>query len=178
MAHVTSETGTDIYLPIEGILAISSTGLVKEKGKYGNLPSGESFLMPEEGKSEGIFVVDGSFASVGKIYEEPIRIKVEKGYAVKIEGGEEAKKLQENLDKLGKEAYNVAELGIGTNDQAIITGEILEDEKVMGTVHIALGDNVSMGGKVSVASHLDLIIKSPTLLIDGKEIIKEGKFLI
>ncbi len=174
MAHVTSEAGTDIYLPIKGIQAISSTGLVKEKGKYGNLPSGESFLMPEEGKSEGIFVVDGSFASVGKIYEEPIRIVVEKGYAVKIEGGEEAQKLRDNLEKLGKEAYTVAELGIGTNDQAIITGEILEDEKVMGTAHIALGNNISMGGTCNVGIHVDGVFLNPTIDIDGMILLDKG----
>lgn len=178
MAHVTSEAGTDIYLPINGINAISSTGLVKEKGKYGNLPSGESFLMPEEKKSEGIFVVDGSFASVGKIYEEPIRITVEKGYAVKIEGGDEAKKLKDNLDKLGREAYNVAELGIGTNDRAIITGEILEDEKVMGTAHIALGNNISMGGTCNIGIHVDGVFLNPTVKIDDHVILDNGQLLV
>jgi len=174
MAHVTSPAGTDIYLPIEGINAISSTGLVNETGKYGNLPSGESFLMPEEGKTEGIFVVDGSFASVGKIYEEPIRITVEKGYAVKIEGGKEADKLKAALEPLGKEAYNVAELGIGTNDQAIVTGEILEDEKVMGTAHIALGNNISMGGTCGVGIHVDGVFLNPTVKIDDKIILENG----
>jgi len=174
MAHVTSAAGTDIYLPINGIDAISSTGLVKEKGKYGNLPSGESFLMPEEGKSEGIFIVDGSFASVGKIYDEPIRITVEKGYAVKIEGGEEADKLKTALEPLGKQAYTIAELGIGTNDQAIVTGEILEDEKVMGTAHIALGNNISMGGTCNVGIHVDGVFLNPTVKIDDTIILENG----
>jgi aminopeptidase len=178
MAHVTSAAGTDIYLPINGIDAISSTGLVKEKGKYGNLPSGESFLMPEEGKAEGIFIVDGSFASVGKIYTEPIRITVEKGYAVKIEGGEEADKLKAALESLGKEAYNVAELGIGTNDQAIVTGEILEDEKVMGTAHIALGNNISMGGTCNVGIHVDGVFLNPTVKIDDQVILDKGQLLV
>jgi len=174
MAHVTSAAGTDIYLPINGINGISSTGLVNETGKYGNLPSGESFLMPEEGKSEGVFIVDGSFASVGKIYEEPIRITVEKGYAVKIEGGAEAEKLKAALQPLGKEAYNVAELGIGTNDQAIVTGEILEDEKVMGTAHIALGNNISMGGTCGVGIHVDGVFLNPTVKIDDTVILENG----
>jgi aminopeptidase len=178
MAHVTSEAGTDIYLPISGINAISSTGLVKEKGKYGNLPSGESFLMPEEGKTEGIFVVDGSFASVGKIYEQPIRITVEKGFAVKIEGGVEAEKLKAALEPLGKQAHNIAELGIGTNDKAIVTGEILEDEKVMGTAHIALGNNISMGGTCDVGIHVDGVILNPTVKIDDRIILQDGKLMI
>ena len=81
------------------------------------------------------------------------------------------------MSKFGRDGRNIAELGIGTNDKAMLTGNVLEDEKVMGTVHIALGDNKSMGGKVSVASHLDLIIKSPTLIVDGKEIIKSGEHI-
>jgi len=177
-ARITTELGTDIVLPINGINAISSTGLIKKKGSFGNLPSGESFLMPEEGKANGVFIVDGSFASVGKIYTEPIRITVENGFAVKIEGGEEAEKLDSILKPLGKNAYNIAELGIGTNDSAIVTGEILEDEKVMGTVHIALGNNLSMGGTCNVGIHVDGVILSPTVKIDGKIIMNKGNLFI
>jgi leucyl aminopeptidase (aminopeptidase T) len=175
---IRTELGTDIVLPVKGIKAISSTGLVTEKGAYGNLPSGESYLMPVEGKTNGVFVVDGSFASVGKIEDQPIIVTVRDGYATNIEGGKEAKKLAENLKPLGKDAYNIAELGIGTNDEAIITGEILEDEKVMGTVHIALGNNLSMGGTVAVGIHVDGVILNPTVHIDGKLILEKGKLLL
>lgn len=75
-----------------------------------------------------------------------------------ISGGKSTNILENILNKYGKEAKNIAELGIGTNDQAIITGFTLEDEKVMGTVHIAVGDNSSFGGKIEVNSHLDGII--------------------
>ena len=71
-----------------------------------------------------------------------------------------------------------AELGIGTNDKAKLIGNVLEDEKVLGTVHIAMGDNASMGGNVSVASHLDAILLRPTLRVDGKVIMEEGKLII
>jgi leucyl aminopeptidase (aminopeptidase T) len=178
MVHVTTAAGTDIMIPINGIDAISSTGLVTEKGKFGNLPSGESFLMPEEGKTNGVFVVDASFAGIGKIESEPIRVTVENGYAVKIEGGIEAKKLDEMLKPLGQAAYNVAELGIGTNDQAIVTGMILEDEKVMGTAHIALGNNMSMGGTCNVGIHVDGVFFKPTIMVDDQIILQDGKLLI
>jgi aminopeptidase len=178
MVHVTTSAGTDIHLPIDGIDAISSTGLVINKGTYGNLPSGESFLMPAEGKSNGVFVVDGSFAGVGKISEAPIRITVEDGFAVKIEGASEAQKLDGLLKPLGKPAYTIAELGIGTNDEAIITGEILEDEKVMGTVHIALGNNISMGGTCNVGIHLDGVMLNPTVTVDGKLLMENGKLML
>ena len=78
----------------------------------------------------------------------------------------------------GKEAYNLAELGIGTHDKALITGNVLEDEKVIGTVHIAFGDNKSMGGVIRVASHLDGVITKPTVEADGEVIMRDGEFLI
>jgi leucyl aminopeptidase (aminopeptidase T) len=173
---ITTEKGTDISIPINGIQAISSTGLVTNKGAYGNLPSGESYLMPVEGKTNGVFVVDGSFAAVGKIEEMPITITAEDGFAKEIQGGIEATRLIEMLEPMGEMAYNIAELGIGTNDQAIVTGAILEDEKVMGTIHIALGNNISMGGTCDVGIHLDGVILEPTVLVDGKMIMEKGKF--
>lgn len=178
-ARVTAALGTDITLPIEGIRAISSTGLILEPGSFGNLPSGESYMMPEEGKSRGVFVVDGSMAGIGDLAgAAPITIRVEGGYAVEISGGPEADLLRAKLEPLGKAAFNIAELGIGTNDSARIIGVILEDEKVMGTVHIALGNNMSMGGTIDVPIHLDGVIKDPTLELDGKTVMKEGKLLI
>ena len=108
----------------------------------------------------------------------PVTVHVQAGYATKIEGGSEAAKLMKLLEPMGKKAYNIAELGIGTNDQAIITGAILEDEKVMGTVHIALGNNISMGGTCDVGIHLDGVILEPTVLIDGRMIMEKGKLKI
>jgi leucyl aminopeptidase (aminopeptidase T) len=176
-ARVTTALGTDISMSIKGRSCREDTGIVVKPGAFSNLPAGEAYLAPLEGTANGRIVVDGSCAAIGVI-TEPITIDVKNGYATGITGGAEARALVGLVSPLGKNAKNIAELGIGTNDKAKLTGNVLEDEKVMGTVHIALGDNISMGGKVSVASHLDLIIKSPTLVIDGKEIIKEGNLLV
>lgn len=178
MAYIVTPAGTDIRLPIEGIKAISSTGLVLNPGKFGNLPSGESYLMPREGESEGIYVVDGSLAGIGLITDEPIRITVEKGTAVKIEGGKQAAEFDKIVTSLGRKARNLAELGVGTNNMAKIKGTVLEDEKVMGTVHMALGNNVSMGGTCNVGFHVDGILLKPTLEIDGQKILDQGKMLV
>ena len=178
LVKVATDLGTDIMLPIEGIKAISSTGILREKGIFGNLPSGESYLMPEEGKAEGLIVVDGSFAGIGLIADQPIKLTVDKGLVVKIEGGTEARKLEEMLQPLAPRSYTVAELGIGTNDQAHICGNILEDEKVLGTVHIALGNNMSMGGTCDVGIHVDGIIKNPTVWVDGAVLLEDGKLLV
>lgn len=175
--RVTSPAGTDISMPIKGRTAHASSGLFREKGQSGNLPTGEAYLAPLEHQSNGIVVVDGSMAMVG-IVKTPIRIVVKDGYAIEISGGTEADQLKKLLEPHGKDAYNIAELGIGTNDKAIITGKIIEDEKVMGTIHIAFGDNKSMGGTVRVASHLDGLVKSPTVWFDETVIMKDGKFVI
>ena len=87
-------------------------------------------------------------------------------------------KLYSIMEPFGKLAFNVAELGIGTHDKAQITGDVLEDEKAIGTVHIAFGDNKSMGGTIRVASHLDGVIMEPTVSVDGETIMEKGKLLI
>ncbi len=175
--RVTAPAGTDITMPIKGRTAHSSSGVFREKGQWGNLPTGEAYLAPVEGQSEGVVVVDGSMAMVGMV-KTPIRIQVKKGYAEDISGGEEAQRLIALLEPHGKDARTVAEFGIGTNDKAILTGIILEDEKVMGTIHIAFGDNKSMGGSVRVASHLDGLITRPTVWLDETMIMNNGKVLV
>jgi aminopeptidase len=176
--RVTAQAGTDISFKITGRKVIPSKGLFHAKGESGNLPTGETFLAPVEGTSNGVFVVDGSMAGLGLIKNANIKIEVKDGYATNISGGILAKKLKNMLDKVGKEARNIAEFGIGTNDSAKLSGVLLEDEKVMGTIHIALGNNVSMGGSINVPIHLDGVVKKPTVWMDGKLLMKDGKLLV
>ncbi len=175
--RVTSPAGTDIRLVRGDRHAKPDTGFYLNPGEYGNLPAGETFFAPIEGTAQGVIVFGGAMAGVGKV-KTPIRIIVRDGVAVEITGGPEAQKLNELIAPLGVAARNIAELGIGTNDRAQITGVILEDEKVMGTVHIALGDNMSMGGTVSVPSHLDGLILQPTVYVDDRMIMEAGKLLV
>jgi len=109
---------------------------------------------------------------------EPLRIEIHDGMAQKITGGAQAESLQQILQTYGEASRNVAELGIGTNPYAIITGAVLEDEKVKHTVHVALGDNATIGGTVVADSHLDGIVLSPTLLVDGVTIMQDGEFVL
>lgn len=176
--HVTTPIGTDITFSIAGRKAYASKGLFHAKGESGNLPTGEAYLAPVEGTANGVFIVDGSMAGLGLIKNANIRIEVENGYAIKITGGVLAKKLNVMLDEVGKDARNIAEFGIGTNDSAKLSGVLLEDEKVMGTIHIALGNNVSMGGSVNVPIHLDGVVKKPTVWMDGKLLMRDGKLLL
>lgn len=174
--RLTTPLGTDITMNFEGRVFEPDTGII-EGNEFGNLPGGEVYTGPMEETSNGVVYIDGVMGGVG-LLNQPIKITVENGYAVKIEGGEEAEKLKELLDQFGKEAYNIAELGIGSNHMAILTGSVLEDEKVFGTVHVALGNNASYGGKVTVGIHLDGIIKSPTLVADGEVVIVDGEWKV
>ncbi len=175
--RVTGAAGTDITMPVAGRRAHASSGLFREKGQWGNLPTGESYLAPLESLSHGVVVVDGSMAGVG-LLSQPLRIVVEGGYATEITGGPEAQALIALLEPHGRDARTVAEFGIGTNDKATLTGIILEDEKVMGTIHVAFGDNKSMGGTVRVASHLDGLVKRPTVWFDDVLVMEDGRLLV
>lgn len=175
---VSSGNGTYIDMDIDGRDGHPDTGLNHNAGDFSNLPAGEAYVAPMEGKSNGTIVFDGSMAGVGLLSGEVIEVRVEDGYAVDIRGGSGAEKLQSIMEPFGKPAFNLAELGIGTHDKALVTGNVLEDEKAIGTIHIAFGDNKSMGGTVRVASHLDGVVLSPTVKVDGETIMSEGKLLV
>ncbi len=176
-ARITTKEGTDLRFSIEDRKAKADSGMLKGKGIVGNLPAGEAFIAPVEGTADGRYIIDGSI--LHKKVDKPIRITVEKGFAVRIDGkGHVAEELRETLKNVkDRNAYNIAELGIGTNDKAKITGNVLEDEKVLGTVHIALGKNSSFGGEVDVPVHLDGVFKEPTIYVDDEMIIEDGKML-
>lgn len=173
---ITNADGTDITMKLDGRTSWPDTGILHTAGDFGNLPAGEAYIAPVEGTANGVFVVDGAMAG-SRYVGEKIKLHVENGYATRIEGDEAARALEAIIAPLPMDARNIAELGIGTNDRAVITGKVLEDEKVMGTIHIAIGDNSHMGGVIAVPSHLDGIVHSPTVVVDGVTIMKSGKFI-
>lgn len=146
--------------------SISSTGVFHEKGDSGNLPSGESYIAPLEKSANGSIIIDGAIAGLG-VLETPITLNLKNGLLVGATG-DKGKQLLELLgDGKGR---TIAEFGIGTNKKARLTGNVLEDEKVFGTVHIAFGSNKSFGGETEAGVHIDCVIKDPTVFIDDKQI--------
>ncbi len=174
--HVYSSSGTDISFSIQGRNAHSDTGILTQAGSFGNLPAGESYIAPLEGSANGIVVIDGSLAGYG-LLKSNLKVEIKNGYVEKVEG-DGSGYLEKIFHKFGKEARNLAEFGIGTNPKAKLTGNILEDEKVMGTVHFAFGNNTTFGGNVFVNSHIDGLVKEPTIEIDDKIIMNRGIFSI
>ncbi len=165
-ARITCAHGSDLRLGLEGRTAIPDAGELTATGAFGNLPCGEGFIAPLEGTGEGTLVVDGSIAGVGMV-DAPVTLTVRDGHLADATGTEGAT-LMELLTAHGRDGTNVAELGIGTNEKAILTGNILEDEKILGTAHVAFGASAAIGGTVQVPVHLDCVILEPTVEIDGE----------
>lgn len=170
--RITTEIGTDLEVSVEGRKWYKDTGICHKKGEFINLPAGEVFIAPKEGTANGRLIIDGAF---WEILENPVTIEVKKGYAKRIIG---TKEIAKQISRRGKEGRNIAEVGIGMNPKAKIIGNVLEDEKVMGTVHVALGDNSTFGGRCKAGIHIDGIIKRPTLMADDKVIMEKGKLKV
>jgi len=118
------------------------------------------------------------FDSMGSTVTQPLEITVKDGWAKRFDGPDAAR-LESLLKAADKNAYNIGELGIGTNPKARITGKVLEDEKVLGTVHIALGDNTSyQGGHTKSKIHLDGILFQPTVKVDAHLLMQRGELLV
>jgi leucyl aminopeptidase (aminopeptidase T) len=174
--RITSAAGTHLTLGIAGRTALSDDGDLGAPGAFGNLPPGEAFLAPVEGTTQGRLVVDGTMWPVGRL-PKPLVWEVEDGY-VRDLSGPQAAEITAALGKHGRDAFAIAELGIGTNDAAQLTGNVLEDEKILGTIHVAIGDNHTFGGTIRVSSHQDGIVLDPTLEIDGQTVLRAGELLV
>jgi len=174
--RITCRHGSDFRFEIEGRLGIVDAGELSSRGAFGNLPCGEGFIAPIEGTAQGTLVVDGSIAGVG-LLETPTSLTVRNGHLVDTDGPDGAT-LMQLLSVHGEGGTNVAELGIGTNEEAILTGNILEDEKILGTAHVAFGASAAIGGTVQVPVHLDCVLLEPTVEIDGETIVGGGELLI
>lgn len=171
--HITTPSGTDLRLDIEHAYYMQDTGIIHESGGFGNLPAGETFGAPVN--AEGELVVDHfPFAPRGTVVE----IRENEAVAVEHPDGE-ASELAEALETV-EGARNVAELGIGTNPAATLIGNVLQDEKVLGTVHMAFGDNASMvpdgdPRQVVCDVHWDTVCEEPTVTVDGEPLIDAGE---
>jgi aminopeptidase len=173
-ARITDPNGTDLRLDLTGRGAIPDAGELTERGAFGNLPCGEGFISPAGGN--GTLVIDGSMAGVGRV-DEPVELVIEGGHLTSARGGQ-GMAFMELLTEHGEDGTNIAELGIGTNEKAKLTGEILEDEKILGTCHVAFGASAAIGGTVQVPVHLDCVVMKPTVELDGEAIVRDGELLV
>ena len=170
--EITTPSGTNLTMSIEGRTCERDTGIFhKPPNTWGNLPAGEACLAPVEGTTQGVLAID----SLGMIVKQPVYVTIKDGWAKKFEGVD-AGRLESLLRRGDANAFNIGELGVGTNAKARLSGAVLEDEKVLGTVHIALGDNSSYPGGHSKSNiHMDGILLEPTVKVDGVLLLEKGK---
>jgi len=171
--------GSFLSFSKKGRKAQSDTGILKRPGSFSNLPAGEVFLAPLEGTARGKLILE--WAPTRRL-RSPITLTVKDGNVIDIDGRDEyVEYLRAKLSER-EENRNIAELGMGTNDRATRPDNILESEKILGTIHIALGDNSSFGGKVKTPFHQDFVFFKPTVELIYKNntkqtILKSGKLL-
>jgi len=170
--RVTSDAGTDLRFDVHGGEWFAERGLCDRPGQFSNLPGGEVSIAPVD--VDGTWVVDGSISWLGRL-ESPLTIEIRHRRIVAISGAR-AEEFRAYLDRFGPPAYNIAEIGIGMNPAAKLCGNVLEDEKILGSIHVGFGDNSNMGGKslasvVQAPIHGDgVVISAPVILADGEAV--------
>jgi len=172
-AHLTCARGTDFTMDLRGRDGIPDDGDLSARGAFGNLPCGEGFASPAGGAGT---IAASSLPGPG-VVDEPVMLTIVDGLLRDATGDGGAQYLAQ-LDAHGPLGRNLAELGVGTNDRATLTGNILEDEKILGTAHVAFGASAAIGGDVQVPVHLDCVIVEPTVEIDGHEVARGGELLV
>ncbi|XOQ44177.1 MAG: 2,5-dihydroxypyridine 5,6-dioxygenase [Clostridium sp.] len=166
--------GHELVLDLKGRNGIPSTGVYRQGGQSGNLPSGEAYIAPVEDGANGEILIDGSIVGVGRL-KSPVILTIQNGKLTQISGPQAA--AVERAIPNNTLSRTIGELGIGTNPMAAITGVILEDEKIFGSVHIAFGTNVSFGGTVKAESHIDCVTLKPSVYLDDVLVAQNGKLL-
>jgi leucyl aminopeptidase (aminopeptidase T) len=171
--------GTSLQGSIEGRAGRVLHGLATTPGAYMAPPDIEVGLAPVEGTTEGVAVIDGALLMMSdEPLAQPVVITFEKGEAVKIEG-RDAYLLHDMIDRCqDSRMYNLAEVSVGLNPQARVTGIALESEAALGTVHIALGNSIGYGGTVDAVAHLDCVMRAATLRLDDELILEDGDLLV
>lgn len=171
-ARLTCPRGTDMRFDLSGRTGISDDGDLTAPGAFGNLPCGEGFIAPAGGEGR---LFPASLASIG--LAEDVELTVSGGHATAATG-EAGARFMDALTRHGNDGTNLAELGVGTNERATLTGNVLEDEKMLGSVHVAFGASAAIGGSVSVPVHLDVVVLKPTLDVSGTTVLTDGRFIL
>ncbi|MHA1262222.1 MAG: aminopeptidase [Candidatus Freyarchaeota archaeon] len=177
-AHVSTTLGTDLTMSIEGRPIQQLKAVFTEPREWGAVPFyAEAAVAPVEGTTQGTAVIDVFMERIGPI-KQPMEWTIRNGRLVEIRGGEEAEMLKKIIGEADENATNIAELGVGTNHIFKNFTGTIGDKMVLGTVHLAIGKSINIGGKVMSNIHHDAVINKATLEIDGTKILDNGKCLI
>jgi leucyl aminopeptidase (aminopeptidase T) len=176
--RVTCPNGTDVTFSIKGRQTMAVDGICNQPGQWNFAPAGTTATAPLEGTTNGTIVFDGSLAPFG-IVDQPVVLRVESGMIREISGGRTAQEFAALLASFQNEnVYNIAEMGIGTNEKAQLCGKLIEDERILGAFHFGIGKSLNIGGSVDAPFHTDGIILKPTVWVDGQVVVEGGNILL
>jgi len=177
--RVTNPSGTDLTFNVQGRRGNSHCCILDGPG-FTAVPNIEANISPVEGTTEGILVADGSIPNYGiGVLDDLVTFEISKGFVRSISGGAQASFLKELLRAQADPwVYNIAQLAIGLNPECReFTGEMLNDEGVNGTIHVGIGTSANLGGDVQAKTHFDVVIREPTVVVDGDVVIERGLIL-
>lgn len=180
--EITNPSGTSLSVSASGRPFFTDTIINWETLKWMNLPTGEVILAPVEESLEGTLVCDMAIGGIGPL-KTPVTFTVHKG-KVQDSSSEDKNVLKRVKDSLGTDetSSTVGEFAFGINSKARFVEEFLEAEKVLGTIHVAFGNNSDMpGGKNPSKNHMDLLMSKPTVKTTNKDgstfkVLIEGVF--
>jgi len=176
-ARVRVSNGTDISFELKDRVFSADTGLLNKPGQSGNLPAGELAIAPLERRSIGKMVLE---PGVNPGVRSQVVLEIKDGAVFRMSGDAGYISWLEQTFKKYPLARNIAEFAIGTNEKAKTGTTMLELEKILGTIHVAIGDNSTIGGKTLVPFHIDFLFENPIVeveLSDGRtlKILEDGK---
>ena len=170
--EITSALGTHLTATISNIILVEC-GKAHKPGMVMAFSDGEVSQAPDEGTVNGTLVVDGPICYIGS-HAEPVTLEIREGRVVSCVGDPVAARRLNQLFADVENATNIAEFGIGLNPACLFNGDFEEEKKARGTVHVAIGSNLSYDGKTYSPIHMDMVVYKPTLKIDGKLIVENG----
>lgn len=181
--NVKSESGTDVTFEVNWRdWKLDDNGICNRPRMLTNLPAGKVFILPKEGTMNGTIVIDGSWDST--LIDEPVEFIVEDGTVVDVKGGTLAATIRQSYGEVAKKlkakdresVWTVAEFGFGMNPSARLVGNVLEDEKRMGSCYFSIGDNTGLGGTSNAGIHVSGVLAEPSVWLDDSCLTEAGEF--
>ena len=181
--NVKSESGTDVTFEVNWRdWKLDDNGICNRPRMLTNLPAGKVFILPKEGTMNGTIVIDGSWDST--LIDEPVEFIVEDGTVVDVKGGTLAATIRQSYGEVAKKlkakdresVWTVAEFGFGMNPSARLVGNVLEDEKRMGSCYFSIGDNIGLGGTSNAGIHVSGVLSEPSVWLDDSCLTEAGEF--
>jgi leucyl aminopeptidase (aminopeptidase T) len=177
-ARITSASGTDLRMSLAGKRKRFNDCIADKPGVWAAPPGLEATIAPVEDSTNGTVVLDGVLIP-GGVVEGEVRIEFKDGKIWSIAGNKQADEFSRLLVSYNDpNVYYAVELGIGLNPNSQLGRNMIESESAYGTVHIGLGEGKTFGSTISASAHLDIVMATPELELDGKKVVSARKLFL